>query len=451
MPNVIVSPHVSGDAAGWRGPSSTCSSTTSSAISPVAPGDLVDKTRGYVPSCMGSLGSRCRNGPSTSAGSASLRRRRGSRRHRPVGGRGEVFALLGPNGAGKTTTRDPRGIPRRTSGAVEVLGHDPAKRTVALKERIGIVLQSTGVDPFLTVRETIEMYAGYYPTTRDRRGHRVVGLNEKRDIRVDKLSGGQHAPDVAIAWPATPSCSSDEPTTGSTRARAATPGRSSEPLVDREDGVLRRTSWTRRSTWPTGGGDRKGVDRGRRTCPTRRRCRAMQATVRFRLPRRRPPPDRGADSDRRRLVGPQTDVRPRRGVTGWALARGSSDALEVTQPSLEDVYLELTGRVSDRMSRALLSAGPLHEQDLQGTLPRPSSPSCSPCCSSRSSPPCSGTAKSTSTFGQEIRHRRTTWRRWLRWDLSAPATRTSRSTIIFRPRERCAEAHPGTTAARGPT
>ena len=76
-----------------------------------------------------------------------------------------MFALLGPNGAGKTTTVEilegfrTRDAPARSS----VLGHDPAEREPGLRERIGIVLQSTGVDPYLTVRETVEMYAGYYP------------------------------------------------------------------------------------------------------------------------------------------------------------------------------------------------------------------------------------------------------------------------------------------------
>ena len=49
---------------------------------------------------------------------------------------------------------------------MSVLGHDPAKRERSLRQRVGIVLQSTGIDPFLTVRETIDMYAGYYPTRR---------------------------------------------------------------------------------------------------------------------------------------------------------------------------------------------------------------------------------------------------------------------------------------------
>src|ERR1041385_6297332 len=77
--------------------------------------------------------------------------------------RGEVFALLGPNGAGKTTTTEIlEGFRRRTAGEVSVHGHDPERNEPELKAKIGIVLQSAGVDPFLTVRETVEMYGGYY-------------------------------------------------------------------------------------------------------------------------------------------------------------------------------------------------------------------------------------------------------------------------------------------------
>jgi len=116
--------------------------------------------------------------------------------------RGEVFALLGPNGAGKTTiTEILEGYRQRSAGTVRVLGHDPAKGEHALKQRIGIVLQSTGVDPFLTVRETVEMYGGYYPAPRPTdEVIDVVGLSEKRDERVRRLSGGQQRRlDVAIA------------------------------------------------------------------------------------------------------------------------------------------------------------------------------------------------------------------------------------------------------------
>jgi ABC-2 type transport system ATP-binding protein len=71
---------------------------------------------------------------------------------------GEVFALLGPNGAGKTTTVEIiEGYRTRDRGEVSVLGVDPGRHRARLKSRIGIVLQSTGIDRYLTVRETIAM------------------------------------------------------------------------------------------------------------------------------------------------------------------------------------------------------------------------------------------------------------------------------------------------------
>ena len=131
---------------------------------------------------------------------------------------GEVFALLGPNGAGKTTTVEIlEGYRDRTAGDISVLGHDPAKPDADLKRRIGIVLQSTGVDPYLTVRETVTLYAGFYPSPRDvDEVVDLVGLAEKRDTRVNKLSGGQQRRlDVAVALAGDPELLFlDEPTTG---------------------------------------------------------------------------------------------------------------------------------------------------------------------------------------------------------------------------------------------
>ena len=132
--------------------------------------------------------------------------------------RGEVFALLGPNGAGKTTTVEIlEGYRRRDSGHVAVLGIDPGRQRAQLKPRIGIVLQSTGVDRYLTVAETVAMYAGFYPSPRPvDEVIAVVGLEEKRDARVLKLSGGQQRRlDVAIALAGDPDLLFlDEPTTG---------------------------------------------------------------------------------------------------------------------------------------------------------------------------------------------------------------------------------------------
>ncbi len=81
--------------------------------------------------------------------------------------RGEIFALLGPNGAGKTTTVEIlEGYRARDGGQVTVLGCDPGRERAQLENRIGIMLQSTGVEPYLTVHETVSMCAGLYPHPR---------------------------------------------------------------------------------------------------------------------------------------------------------------------------------------------------------------------------------------------------------------------------------------------
>ena len=131
---------------------------------------------------------------------------------------GSIFALLGPNGAGKTTTVEIlEGYRSRTSGEVSVLGHDPARNDPGLKKRIGIVLQTTGVESYLTVAEAIELHRGYYPRPLPLDEIiEVVGLLDKRNERVKRLSGGQQRRlDVAIGLAGDPVLLFlDEPTTG---------------------------------------------------------------------------------------------------------------------------------------------------------------------------------------------------------------------------------------------
>jgi len=132
--------------------------------------------------------------------------------------RGEIFAFLGPNGAGKTTTVEIlEGFRERTSGEVTVLGIDPANGGGEWRNRVGAVLQESSAEPGLTVRECLALYAGYYQHPRSIDDTiALVGLEEKADTLGDHLSGGQRRRlDVALALIGDPELIFlDEPTTG---------------------------------------------------------------------------------------------------------------------------------------------------------------------------------------------------------------------------------------------
>ena len=131
---------------------------------------------------------------------------------------GEVFGLLGPNGAGKTTTIEIlEGYRERDGGDVRVLGADPAKAGLEWRQRIGVVLQSSAMYENLTVAEQLAQFGGYYEHPRPvEEVIGLIGLEEKRDARARKLSGGQRRRlDLGLALVGDPELIFlDEPTTG---------------------------------------------------------------------------------------------------------------------------------------------------------------------------------------------------------------------------------------------
>ena len=250
---------------------------------------------------------------------------------------GEVFAFLGPNGAGKTTTVEIlEGYRKRSGGEVSVLGEDPQRAGRAWRERIGIVLQSGRLDPYLTVRESLGLYAGYYKAPRAvDEVIELVGLEEKADIRASKLSGGQQRRlDVGMALIGDPELLFlDEPTTGFDPSARRQAWDVIAGLRDLGKTVFLTTHYmdeaqrlADRVTIIAGG---QIVARGTPEDLGERETQA--ATIRYRS---------GGEEV---SVQTTTLVQTLHELTGDALARGEKlEALEVTRPTLEDVYLELT-------------------------------------------------------------------------------------------------------------
>jgi ABC-2 type transport system ATP-binding protein len=249
---------------------------------------------------------------------------------------GEIFGLLGPNGAGKTTTVEIlEGYRERSAGEVRVLGKDPQVRDRHLQERVGIVLQSSGFYPRVTVREAVHHFSKAYPAPRDpEETIALVGLEEKADARTKDLSGGQRRRlDLALALIGDPDLIFlDEPTTGF-------------------DPAARRTAWSV---------VRALKELGKTLLLTTHYLEEAQeladrvAIVKDGLIVAEGPPDSlGPSSSRYRVsylsegrrVEHETDdpTELLHRLTRDALARGERlEGLEVTRPTLEEIYLELT-------------------------------------------------------------------------------------------------------------
>jgi ABC-2 type transport system ATP-binding protein len=269
---------------------------------------------------------------------------------------GEIFALLGPNGAGKTTFVEIlEGFRRRDGGEVLVLGVDPDHQPMALKTRVGIVLQSSGMDRYLNVAETVSMYSSYYPHPRPvDEILTLVGLEAKRNERVLRLSGGQQRRlDVAIALAGNPDLLFlDEPTTGFDPSARREVWVVIKNLRGLGKTVVLTTHFMDEAQYLA---DRLAVIANGRivaegnpeTLAGRDR---MLATMHFSLPPDVTPPSQLDVTSKTNNV---FEVRTTQvtqdlyDLTSWALRTGVDlEDLRVERPTLEDVYLELTAEVA---------------------------------------------------------------------------------------------------------
>ncbi|MBV8988931.1 MAG: ABC transporter ATP-binding protein [Solirubrobacterales bacterium] len=260
--------------------------------------------------------------------------------------RGEVFGLLGPNGAGKTTTVEIlEGYRSRTEGEVSVLGFDPGERARALRARVGIVLQSTGLYRHIRVREAIAHFATMYPHPRDvDEVIALTGLVGKEQALSRTLSGGQlRRLDLALALVGDPELVFlDEPTTGFDPAARRQAWDTIRSLKELGKTVLLTTHYLDEAQ---GLADRVAIIKDGRI--------VVQGAPQELGTSSGPAPYRVAYRDGAGgIVEHETDdpTSLLHELTSAALARGERlDGLTVTRPTLEDVYLELTaaGAVDD--------------------------------------------------------------------------------------------------------
>jgi ABC-2 type transport system ATP-binding protein len=275
--------------------------------------------------------------------------------------RGEVFCLLGPNGAGKTTTVEIlEGYRSRTAGDARVLGMDPARSQRELRDRVGIVLQQSGVQTDLTVAELIEMYGRYYSRRRPvDELIELVELGEKRDVRARNLSGGQRRRlDLALGLVGDPDLLFlDEPTTGFDPGARRHAWSTIRSLCDLGKTVFLTTHYmdeaqhlaNRVAVMNAG----QIIALGR---PEELGGRDLRpAEIRFTLPSEwslgdlpdLPCETRNLEGDRVMVLTKEPVVAAQR-ITTWALEHDVDlGNFSVNQPTLEDIYLELTRSVEE--------------------------------------------------------------------------------------------------------
>jgi ABC-2 type transport system ATP-binding protein len=249
--------------------------------------------------------------------------------------RGEVFGLLGPNGAGKTTTVEIlEGYRERTAGEVSVLGFDPGKRSRELRARVGIVLQSTGIYRHIKVREAIAHFASMYPHPRDvDEVIGLTGLEGKDDALARTLSGGQlRRLDLALALVGDPELIFlDEPTTGFDPAARRNAWHTIESLRELGKTVLLTTHYLDEAQALA---DRVAIIKDGRIL-AEGAPRELGRNTRYRVAYK----NGGGEIVEHETDDPTTLLHE---LTSAALARGERlEALSVSRPTLEDVYMEL--------------------------------------------------------------------------------------------------------------
>lgn len=265
---------------------------------------------------------------------------------------GEVYGLLGHNGAGKSTTVEIlEGHRTATSGSVSVLGLDPGRGGRELRDRIGIVLQTSAVEKELTVREALGCYGSCY---RNRRSIddvvEMIGLTDKVDARIGTLSGGQRRRlDLGLGIIGTPEVLFlDEPTTGFDPVARRQSWQLVEALCEGGTTVLLTTHYLDEAEHLA---DRVGVLAGgllvAEGTPDELMAAAPLTTIAFDLPDGIDPDVLGIPTDARQhglTISIETD-RPTAllaEIAGAAAARGVElPGLSVRRPSLEDVFLSL--------------------------------------------------------------------------------------------------------------